>query len=199
MGRDRFTDPTMTLNWRSQVPPAHNGFMGHMAVRLAFLMCCLSLVACDEIGDALDAPRRKRLGAKIAKLEAEVVSLQVAQEVAALKAHTEKTVERPRLKLASLGTFINAFNASTARGELWFTNVSSRTGVVCVRGTSRVTHAKIEIAMSSWKAAPAEPSIARITVLAPQTCASRDRARTSRTRTLRPQTSPKQKAATSRR
>jgi len=107
-----------------------------MAVRLAFLMCCLSLVACDEIGDALDTPRRKRLEAKIAKLEAEVVNLQVAQEVAALKAPTEKTVERPRLKLASLGTFIHSFNASTARGELWFTNVSSRAGVVCVRGTA---------------------------------------------------------------
>lgn len=41
-----------------------------------------------------------------------------------------------RLALKSMGPMIHALNYRTARGMLWFTNVSPRGGIVCAAGTA---------------------------------------------------------------
>lgn len=45
--------------------------------------------------------------------------------------------EDQRLALESLGPMIHALNYKTARGMLWFTNVSSRRGIVCAAGIAK--------------------------------------------------------------
>lgn len=57
------------------------------------------------------------------------------QEELAKAKEAEKAAQRSdRLSFASMGPVIRALNASTAVGELWFSNVSPRSGVVCVAG-----------------------------------------------------------------
>jgi hypothetical protein len=56
----------------------------------------------------------------------------------------EKAVHEPhRLAFASMGMFMSVLvpNSSGDQGKLWLTNVSSRTGILCVRGqaTNRAT------------------------------------------------------------
>ena len=63
-------------------------------------------------------------------------SLQKA-EVQLAEALKPRKPEAPaRLPLSSMGTFLSSLNQSTAAGHLWFTNVSSQAGVVCVQGVA---------------------------------------------------------------
>jgi uncharacterized membrane protein len=45
--------------------------------------------------------------------------------------------ENPRITLASLGGFLSGINYTKAEGGLFFTNVSQRTGVLCVVGVAQ--------------------------------------------------------------
>ena len=50
----------------------------------------------------------------------------------------EKAKEKsPRIALASVGTFLSGISYSKAQGSLLFTNVSSRSGVMCVVGVAQ--------------------------------------------------------------
>ena len=69
------------------------------------------------------------------KAEAE---LQTAVKRAEAKAdELEKRNKSRRLTLASMGPYISGIHYSTAQGDLWFTNVSHRTGIVCVYGEAQ--------------------------------------------------------------
>jgi hypothetical protein len=52
------------------------------------------------------------------------------------EAQKEKDKKPERLTLGSMGAFMTSLNYTTAIGQLWFTNVSNRHGVVCALGTA---------------------------------------------------------------
>jgi len=60
-----------------------------------------------------------------------------------VKAEAEKTA---RLPIATMGEYLTALNTANATAQVWFTNVSTRTGVVCVHGlaTNPTTHKSVE-------------------------------------------------------
>jgi hypothetical protein len=48
-----------------------------------------------------------------------------------------KREEKPaRLPIASMGVFLTSLTMSNSQGQLWFTNVSPRAGVVCLHGVA---------------------------------------------------------------
>lgn len=49
----------------------------------------------------------------------------------------EKRTKSRRLTLASMGAYISGLSYSAAQGNLWVTNVSPRTGVLCVYGVAQ--------------------------------------------------------------
>jgi len=49
---------------------------------------------------------------------------------------------KPRIALASLGTFLSGINYTKAQGNLFFTNVSMRSGVLCVIGVAQNPESK---------------------------------------------------------
>lgn len=48
----------------------------------------------------------------------------------------EEAEKSDRLSVASLGMIITSLNESTAIGRVWFSNVSPRSGIVCLVGTA---------------------------------------------------------------
>lgn len=90
------------------------------------------------------------------KVEAD---LQAAAKQAVAKAdQLEKTKEKEeadnkphRLTLASMGPYMSGINYSSAQGNLWFTNVSPRTGVLCVVGLA----ADPEVSVKTSESLPA--------------------------------------------
>jgi hypothetical protein len=63
---------------------------------------------------------------------------ELQQEESAREA-ARKALEPPkdnRLRLDSMGSAMTVLNVSTATGRVWFSNVSSRTGIVCIVGTA---------------------------------------------------------------
>lgn len=69
------------------------------------------------------------------KTEAE---LQAAIKKAEARAEELEKLHKPRrLTLASMGGYLSGLSYSTAQGNLWFTNVSPRTGVLCIYGEAK--------------------------------------------------------------
>jgi hypothetical protein len=65
-------------------------------------------------------------------------SAELQQEESAREA-ARKASEPPkdnRLRLDSMGSIMTALNVPAATGRVWFSNVSSRTGIVCIVGTA---------------------------------------------------------------
>jgi hypothetical protein len=58
------------------------------------------------------------------------------QKAEANLAEALKPKKPARLALGSMGAFLSSLNQSAATGHLWFTNVSPRSGVVCVHGVA---------------------------------------------------------------
>ena len=56
--------------------------------------------------------------------------------VAAERAAKDKAAKSERISLRSMGLIMRALSVPNASGHVWFTNVSSRTGVVCINGTA---------------------------------------------------------------
>ncbi len=47
-----------------------------------------------------------------------------------------KAERPPRMTLAGMGPLLTAFEPRRAQGHVWFTNVSSKSGPLCIRGTA---------------------------------------------------------------
>lgn len=60
------------------------------------------------------------------------------KEQQALATKAKEDAERSdRLSLASMGSFFTALNESAATGSAWFSNVSARSGIVCITGIAK--------------------------------------------------------------
>jgi hypothetical protein len=71
------------------------------------------------------------------KAEAELHEAVKKAEARADELEKEKDKKPSRLTLASMGAYVYGINYVTATGNLTFTNVSSRTGVLCVIGDAQ--------------------------------------------------------------
>ena len=60
---------------------------------------------------------------------------EATKQLAALKAEPPPKPER--LTLKSMGMYLGALRKDHAEGQVWFTNVSPRTGVLCIRGVAK--------------------------------------------------------------
>jgi hypothetical protein len=77
---------------------------------------------------------------RAAEDEAKKAEAKLAEQI---KASADKST---LLSLGSMGEYLTALNTSNATGQLWFTNVSARAGVVCVYGvaTNPTTHKSVD-------------------------------------------------------
>jgi hypothetical protein len=61
---------------------------------------------------------------------------EAGRQAARLAAEQSGTKEN-RLLLSSMGSIMTSLNVSTSTGRVWFSNVSARTGIVCVLGSAK--------------------------------------------------------------
>jgi hypothetical protein len=80
-----------------------------------------------------------------------------------LKADAEKS---DRLSMSSMGAMMTVLNEGNGTGRVWFTNVSPRTGVVCIAGTATNPTSKVTTeSLASCKNVPAYASNVEIQMM----------------------------------
>jgi hypothetical protein len=95
-------------------------------------------------------------------------SLQKAEANLAEALKPKKPEKPARLPLNSMGDIFRSLNQSTATGDLWFTNVSSRAGVVCVQGlTGNLATRKTVSSLPACQEVGAYASAVHMTVMFP--------------------------------
>lgn len=104
--------------------------MPHIVDRLEKLGRLVLWLAISSVFVALPLAYAKQHEAEQRAVEALRKDAEKAAEAAASK---QKTI---RLPLDSVGPAIRALNQTTARGSVWFTNLSALSGVVCLEGTA---------------------------------------------------------------
>lgn len=100
--------------------------LGRLVLWLALSSVCV-LIPFGAIEQHRDEEKRRKLA-------------QAQEEKVAAALETAKTDLVPaRLSFKSMGPSMRALSTAKAEGRLWFTNISSRSGVVCVQGIATNT------------------------------------------------------------
>jgi hypothetical protein len=125
--------------------------------RVARIVLWLALAAAVSIAPVSYIRAR---AAEAEREQADKAAERAAEEAKEAREKAEKDGADKRILLASMGEYLVGLNATTATGNVIFTNASPRRGVVCIQGDAEnpTTHAKATSLAACKAVAPYDSS-----------------------------------------